>query len=33
MENQSVLIRECEEKAKVWTTSPLYDEKNARESG
>lgn len=27
MENQSVLIRECEEKAKVWTTSPLYDEK------
>ena len=26
MENQSVLIRECEEKAKVWTTSPLYDE-------
>ena len=27
MENQSVLIRECEEKAKVWMTSPLYDEK------
>ena len=27
MENQSALIRECEEKAKVWTTSPLYDEK------
>ena len=27
MENQSVLIRECEEKAKVWTASPLYDEK------
>lgn len=27
MENQSVLIRECEEKAKVWATSPLYDEK------
>ena len=27
MENQSVLIRECDEKAKVWTTSPLYDEK------
>ncbi len=27
MENQSVLIRECEERAKVWMTSPLYDEK------